>query len=103
MFSNFPTSTPVTFIEGVPPGLDPDPKHAIFHKIFIIGTKRSFGVESKRYIACEQALCLGKKERGKGRERGGKKPPAIPPSCNYPADHLSVRSLSVNQFRAWEN
>ena len=26
---------------------------------------------------------------------------AIPPSCNYPADHLSVRSLSVNQFRAW--
>ena len=25
----------------------------------------------------------------------------IPPSCNYPADHLSVRSLSVNQFRAW--
>ena len=26
---------------------------------------------------------------------------AIPPSCNYPADHLSVRSLSVNQFRVW--
>ena len=26
---------------------------------------------------------------------------AIPPSCNYPADHLSVRSLSVSQFRAW--
>ena len=25
---------------------------------------------------------------------------AIPPSCNFPADHLSVRSLSVNQFRA---
>ena len=26
--------------------------------------------------------------------------PAIPPSCNYSADHLSVRSLSVTQFRA---
>ena len=26
---------------------------------------------------------------------------AIPPSCNYLAEHLSVRSLSVNQFRAW--
>ena len=26
---------------------------------------------------------------------------AIPPSCNYPVDHLSVRSLSVNQFCAW--
>ena len=56
--------------------------------------------------------CLGKKEREKGRERlgggGGRRERAcrqkieavIPPSCNYPADHLSVRSLSVNQFRA---
>ena len=26
---------------------------------------------------------------------------AIPPSCNYLAEHLSVRSLPVNQFRAW--
>ena len=26
---------------------------------------------------------------------------AIPPSCSYLAEHLSVRSLSVNQFRAW--
>ena len=78
VFSNSPTSTPVTFIGGVPPGSDPDPKHAIFHKIFIIGTKRSFGVETNRYIACELALCLGKKERGKGRERGGKKPPDKP-------------------------
>ena len=60
-------------------------------------------------------LCLpvwGKKEREKGRERlggGGERreracrqkiEAVIPPSCNYPADHLSVRSLSVNQFRA---
>ena len=26
---------------------------------------------------------------------------AIPPSCNYPAEHLSLGSLTVNQFRAW--
>ena len=26
---------------------------------------------------------------------------AIPPSCNYPADHLSVRSLPVNRFGGW--
>ena len=25
---------------------------------------------------------------------------AIPPSCNYPGDHLSVKSLFVNQFGA---
>ena len=40
---------------------------------------------------------------GKGKERacGQTFGAAIPHSCNYPADHLSVRSLSVNQFRAW--
>ena len=57
-------------------------------------------------IACEEALCLGKnsKEReGKGGERACRQTfeAAIPPSCNYLAEHLSVRSLSVNQFRAW--
>ena len=56
-------------------------------------------------IACEQALCLGKnseEREGKGGERACRQTfeAAIPPSCNYPADHLSVRSLSVNQFRA---
>ena len=56
-------------------------------------------------IACEEALCLGKnsKEReGKGGERACRQTfeAAIPPSCNYLAEHLSVRSLSVNQFRA---
>ena len=54
-----------------------------------------------------RTLCLGKinsEERvGKGGERAWRQTfeAAIPPSCNYPADHLSVRSLSVNQFRAW--
>ena len=52
------------------------------------------------------ALCLGKnseEREGKGGERACRQTfeAAIPPSCNYPADHLSVRSLSVNQFRAW--
>ena len=56
-------------------------------------------------VACEQALCLGKnseEREGKGGERACRQTfeAAIPPSCNYPADHLSVRSLSVNQFRA---
>ena len=55
-------------------------------------------------LACEQALCLGKnseEREGKGGERACRQTfeAAIPPSCNYPADHLSVRSLSVNQFR----
>ena len=58
------------------------------------------------FLAREQALCLGKnseESKGKG---GGERAcrqtfeAAIPPSCNYPVDHLSVRSLSVNQFRA---
>ena len=57
-------------------------------------------------VACEQALCLGKKN---SEEREGKKgekacrqtfEAAIKPSCHYPTEHLSVRSLSVNQFRA---
>ena len=42
--------------------------------------------------------------KGKGRgERACRQTfeAAIPPSCNYLAEHLSVRSLSVNQFRAW--
>ena len=26
---------------------------------------------------------------------------AILPSCNYPAEHLSLTSLTVNRFRAW--
>ena len=55
----------------------------------------------------------GKKLQGKWRERGsgGERAcrqtfadwfeAAIPPSCNYLAEHLSVRSLSVNQFRSW--
>ena len=55
-------------------------------------------------LACEQALCLGKKIPGKG--GGGRAcrqtfEAAIPPSCNYLAEHQSVRSLSVYQFRAW--
>ena len=58
-------------------------------------------------LACKQALCLGKKIARKGKGRGERAcrqtiEAAIPPSCNYPADHLSVRSLSVNQFRARE-
>ena len=57
-------------------------------------------------LACEQALCLGKKIVRKGKGRGERAcrhtfEAAIPPSCNYLAEHLSVRSLSVNQFRAW--
>ena len=42
--------------------------------------------------------------KGKGKGRGGERAcrqtfeAAISPSCNHPADHLSVRSLSVNQF-----
>ena len=56
-------------------------------------------------LACEQALCLGKKN-SKEREGKGERAcrhtfeAAIPPSCNYLAEHLSARSLSVNQFRA---
>ena len=52
-----------------------------------------------------RSLCLGKnseEREGKvgGRERACSQTfeAAISPSCNYPADHLSVRSLSVNQF-----
>ena len=58
-------------------------------------------------VACEQALCSGKKIATKGKGRGGERAcrqtfeAAIPLSCNYPADHLSVRSLSVNQFCTW--
>ena len=60
-------------------------------------------------VACEQALCLGKKiarkEKGKGGggERACRKTfeATLPPSCNYLAEHLSVKSLSVNQFHAW--
>ena len=63
--------------------------------------------------ACEQALRLsvwGKNSRereGKGGGGGVGEPAcrqtfeaAILPSCNYLAEHLSVRSLAVNQFRA---
>ena len=45
--------------------------------------------------------------KGKGKGGGGERAcrqtfeAAISPSCNHPADHLSVRSLSVNQFCAW--
>ena len=44
----------------------------------------------------------GKRGGGGGGERACRQTfeAAIPPSCNYPADHMSVRSLSVNQFRA---
>ena len=57
-------------------------------------------------IACEQALCLGKKIARKGKGMGERAcrhtfEAAIPPSCNYLAEHLSARSLSANQFRAW--
>ena len=58
-------------------------------------------------LACEQALCLGKNsEEREGKGEGGESlcrqlfDVGIPPSCSYSADHLSVRSLSVNQFRA---
>ena len=64
----------------------------------------------KASVACEQALCLGKNsEEREGKGGGGGERACrqtfeaainIPPSCNYPADHLSVRSLSVSQFRA---
>ena len=70
-----------------------------------VKTLRGTSVELK--LACEQALCLGKySEEREGKGGGGERAcrqtfeAAIPPSCNYPADHLSVRSLSVNQFRA---
>ena len=64
-----------------------------------------FQVTGVTALACEQALCLGKnseERKGKGGERACRQTfeAAIPPSCSYPADHLSVRSLSVNQFRA---
>ena len=41
--------------------------------------------------------------KGKGKERACRQTveAAIPPSCNYPADNLLVRSLSVSQFREW--
>ena len=48
----------------------------------------------------------GKKWQGKGVERGGERArrktfeAAIPSCCNYLTEHLSVRSSSVNQFRA---
>ena len=50
-----------------------------------------------------QALCLGKKQLGKGRRGGGEhvdKHPeaAFPPSCNYPADHLSVGKIVICQL-----
>ena len=56
-------------------------------------------------LACDQALCLGKKIARKGKGRGERAcrqtfEAAIPPSCNYLAEHLSVTSLSVDQFRA---
>ena len=54
------------------------------------------------------ALCLGKNsEEREGKGGGGERAcrqtfeAAISPSCNHPADHLSVRSLSVNQFCTW--
>ena len=56
-------------------------------------------------LACEQALCLGKnseEREGKGGERACRQTfeAAIPPSCNYPADHLSVdRYRSINFAR----
>ena len=57
-------------------------------------------------VACEQTLFLEKnseEREGKRGERACRQTfeAAIPPSCNYLAEHLSVRSLSVNQFRAW--
>ena len=61
----------------------------------------------------------GKKQLGKGRERGkvgrgggepvDKHPEAtFPPSCNYPADHLSVGKIVICQLisgvsKSWEN
>ena len=66
---------------------------------------RSLGKKVYCKLACEQALCLGKKIARKGKGRGERAcrhtfEAAIPPSCNYLAEHLSARSLSVNQFRA---
>ena len=49
---------------------------------------------------------FGEKNSEERKRKGGKRAcrqtfeAAIPPSCSYPAEHLSVRSLSVNQFRA---
>ena len=48
----------------------------------------------------------GEKIARKGKGRGERAcrhtfEAAIPPSCNYLAEHLSARSVSVNQFRAW--
>ena len=59
----------------------------------------------KKDLASEQALVLGKKIARKGKGSGERAcrqtfEATIPPSCNYLAEHLSVRSLSVNQFRA---
>ena len=47
--------------------------------------------------------------KGKGKVGGGGRESAfrqtveaaILPSCNYSAEHLSLRSLTVNRFRAW--
>ena len=56
----------------------------------------------------------GKKQLGKGRERGKGEPvdkhpeATFPPSCNYPADHLSVGKIVICQLisrvsKSWEN
>ena len=75
-----------------------------------------FVIQTYCHAYC-QALCLGKKQLGKGRERGkggggehvDKHPEtAFPPSCNYPADHLSVGKIVICQLisrvsKSWEN
>ena len=70
------------------------------------GRGRRVAFKLSGQYSLDQALCLGEnsEERG-GKGVGGRAcrqtfEAAISPSCNYRADHLSVRSLSVNQFHA---
>ena len=70
------------------------------------------------FLFCPLLSVWGKKQLGKGRERGkvggggepvDKHPEAtFPPSCNYPADHLSVGKIVICQLisrvsKSWEN
>ena len=81
------------------------PKHKWHGRNRIVMAASSAALHFSCGVACKQALCLGKKIARKGKGRGERAcrqtfEAAILPSCNYLAEHLSVRSLSVNQFRA---
>ena len=79
-----------------------------YSPIYIVTQVVGGGGRRVAFKLLPRSLCLGKnseEREGKvgGRERACSQTfeAAISPSCNYPADHLSVRSLSVNQFCTW--